>query len=33
MVQFEEQYLREARDWWQFPEGDFQATGPDVPKT
>ena len=32
MAQFEEQHLKEARDWWQFPEGDFQAAGPDVPR-
>jgi hypothetical protein len=30
MAQFEEQHLQEARDWWQFPEGDFQAIGPDA---
>jgi len=28
MAQFEEQHLQEARYWWQFPECDFQATGP-----
>jgi hypothetical protein len=25
MVQFEEPYLQEARDWWRFPESDFEA--------
>jgi hypothetical protein len=24
MVQFEEQHLQEARDWWQFTEADFE---------
>jgi hypothetical protein len=24
MVQFEEPYLQEARDWWQFAETDFE---------
>lgn len=27
MAQFEELYLEEARDWWQFPEADFVAIG------
>jgi hypothetical protein len=25
MAQFEEQYLREARGWWEFCETDFQS--------
>jgi hypothetical protein len=33
MAQFEEEYLQEARGSWVFPEGDFQPTGPDVPRT
>jgi hypothetical protein len=24
MVQFEERYLQEARDWWQFAEAEFE---------
>jgi len=26
MAQFEEDFLRESRGWWQFCEADFQAT-------
>jgi hypothetical protein len=25
MAQFEEQYLQEARDWWQFSEAEFHS--------
>jgi len=25
MAQFEGQYLQEARDWWQFAQGDFEG--------
>jgi hypothetical protein len=25
MVQFEEQHLQEARDWWQFAATDFDS--------
>jgi hypothetical protein len=28
MAQFEEQYLQEARGWWQFSEADFQSINP-----